>query len=189
MCRVLMIARAGFYFWLHKPLSDKAIEDTRLLKLIKTSYDASHGIYGANRVVLDLKELGEQCGRNRVAKIMRNHGIKALRGYKAPRVIQGRPSIVAPNRLERGFTINTPDTVWVTDITYIRTWQGWLYLAVVVDLFSRKVVGWSMKPSLNREIVLDALLMSVWRRKPWCILIKAHNTAAMIGYASANYIT
>ncbi|MFQ3192812.1 MAG: putative transposase, partial [Paraglaciecola sp.] len=117
MCRVLMIARAGFYFWLHKPLSDKAIEDTRLLKLIKTSYDASHGIYGANRVVLDLKELGEQCGRNRVAKIMRNHGIKALRGYKAPRVIQGRPSIVAPNRLERGFTINTPDTVWVTDIT------------------------------------------------------------------------
>jgi putative transposase len=75
MCRVLMIARAGFYFWLHKPLSDKAIEDTRLLKLIKTSYDASHGIYGANRVVLDLKELGEQCGRNRVARITRSLGI------------------------------------------------------------------------------------------------------------------
>ena len=116
--------------------------------------------------MLDLKELGEQCGRNRVAKIMSSHGIKVLRGYKAPRVIQGRPSIVAPNRLERGFTVNTPDTVWVTNITYIRPWQGWLYLAVVVDLFSRKVVGWSMKPSLNREIVLDALLMSVWRRKP-----------------------
>jgi putative transposase len=114
---------------------------------------------------LTLKSLVSNAG-NRVAKIMRNHGIKALRGYKAPRVIQGRPSIVAPNRLERGFTVNTPDTVWVTDITYIRTWQGCLYLAVVVDLFSRKVVGWSMKQSLNREIVLDALLMSVWRRKP-----------------------
>lgn len=166
MCRVLTIARAGFYFWLHKPLSDKAIEDVRLLKLIRSSYDASYGIYWANRVVLDLKELGERCGRNRVAKIMRSHGIKALRGYKAPRVIHGRPSIVAPNRLERAFNVETPDKVWVTDITYIRTWQGWLYLAVVVDLFSRKVVGWSMKPSLSREIVLDALLMSVWRRKP-----------------------
>jgi putative transposase len=95
MCCVLMVARAGFYCWLHKLLSDKAIEDTRLLKLIKASYDASHGI-------------------------------KVLRDYKAPRVIQGRASIVAPNRLERGFTVNTPDTVWVTNITYIRPRRGLL---------------------------------------------------------------
>jgi len=97
---------------------------------------------------------------------MRAHKIKALRGYKAPRAIAGRPSIIAPNKLQRGFKVELPDRVWVTDITYIRTWQGWLYLAVVVDLYSRKVVGWSMKPTLARELVLDALIMAVWRRRP-----------------------
>ena len=97
---------------------------------------------------------------------MRRHKIKAIRGYKAPRHIAGRPSILAPNRLNREFTVDAPDRAWVTDITYIRTWQGWLYLAVVMDLHARKVVGWSMKPTLARELVLDALLMAVWRRKP-----------------------
>jgi putative transposase len=97
---------------------------------------------------------------------MRRHQIKAIRGYKTPRAIVGRPSIIAPNHLNREFTVAHPDQVWVTDITYLRTWQGWLYLAVVVDLYSRKVVGWSMKPSLAKEIVLDALLMAVWRRRP-----------------------
>lgn len=166
MCRVLKVARAGFYQWLHKPLSDRAIEDDRLLQLIRTSYTASGGVYGARRVFLDLREMGENCGKNRVAKIMRANKIKALRGYKAPRPTSGRPSIIAPNRLERAFTVERPDQAWVTDITYIRTWQGWLYLAVVVDLYARKVVGWSMKPTLNRDIVLDALLMAVWRRRP-----------------------
>ncbi|HEY1058353.1 MAG TPA: IS3 family transposase [Limnobacter sp.] len=166
MCRVLRIARAGFYAWLHKPVSDRAIEDHRLLELIRASYLASRGVYGARRVFQDMREAGELCGKHRVAKIMRVNQIKALRGYKAPRPIAGRPSIIAPNRLEREFTVSDPDTAWVTDITYVRTWQGWLYLAVVVDLYSRKVVGWSMKPSLNREIVLDALLMALWRRRP-----------------------
>ena len=142
MCRVLKASRSGFYTWLHKPLSDRAIEDQRLLDLIRDSYSASSGVYGARRVFLDLREAGETCGKHRVARIMREHGIKALRGYKAPRRISGRPSILAPNRLNREFTVDTPDQAWVTDITYIRTWQGFLYLAVVVDLYSRKVVGW-----------------------------------------------
>ena len=103
---------------------------------------------------------------HRVAKIMKIHRIKPVRDYKAPRVIAGRPSIIAPNRLNRTFTVSDADQAWVTDITYIRTWQGWLYLAVVVDLFSRKVVGWSMKPTIAKEIVLYALLMAVWRRRP-----------------------
>ena len=166
MCRVLCVSRSGFYQWLHKPLSDRAIEDRRLLALIRASYAASRGVYGARRVFLDLREAGERCGRHRVARIMRRHKIKALRGYKAPRAIAGRPSIIAPNILQRAFTVERPDAVWVTDITYIRTWQGWLYLAVVVDLYSRKVVGWSMKPTLARELVLDALMMAVWRRRP-----------------------
>ncbi|MFZ0467878.1 MAG: IS3 family transposase [Thiogranum sp.] len=166
MCRVLRVSRSGFYQWLHKPLSDRAIEDRRLLALIRASYAASGGVYGAPRVFQDLREAGEGCGKNRVARIMRRHKIKALRGYKAPWAIAGRPSIIAPNKLQREFTVEQPDSVWVTDITYIRTWQGWLYLAVVVDLYSRKVVGWSMKPTLARELVLDALVMAVWRRRP-----------------------
>lgn len=166
MCRVLRVARAGFYQWLHKPLSNRAIEDQRLLGVIRDSYVASSGVYGSPRVFGDLREAGETCGKHRVARIMRINKIKALRGYKAPRPVAGRPSIISPNRLNRQFTVDAPDRVWVTDITYIRTWQGWLYLALVLDLYARKVVGWSMKPTLARELVLDALLMALWRRKP-----------------------
>lgn len=97
---------------------------------------------------------------------MQLNRIKAVRGYKAPRRIAGRLSVVAPSRVQRQFTVVGADQVWVTDITYIRTWQGWLYLAVVIELFARKVVGWSMKPTLSRELALDALMMVVWRRKP-----------------------
>lgn len=166
MCRVLEVGRAGFYQWLHQPLSDRAIEDQRLLIKIKESYVASGGVYGSRRVFADLREAGESCGKHRVAKIMKANKIKAIRGYKKPRHVAGRPSIIAPNRLNREFTVDQPDNAWVTDITYLRTWQGWLYLAVVIDLHSRKVVGWSMKPTLARELVLDALLMAIWRRKP-----------------------
>lgn len=164
-CRVLKVARSGFYAWQHRPLSDRAIEDQRLLGLIRASYAASHGVYGSPRVFLDLREVGERCGKHRVARIMREHKIKALRGYKAPRVIAGRPSIIAPNTLQREFTVDQPNRVWVTDVTYIRTWQGWLYLAAVMDLYARNIVGWSMKPTLAREL-LDALMMAVWRRRP-----------------------
>ncbi len=97
---------------------------------------------------------------------MRQNRIKAGHGYKIPRGARGRPSVIAPNRVQREFTVVKPHQVWVTDITYIRTWQGWPYLAVVIDLFARNVVGWSMKPSLSRELALDPLLMAVWRRRP-----------------------
>lgn len=163
---MLRVARSGFYEWLHKPLSNRAIEDQRLLALIRESYAASGGIYGSLRVFADLRETGERCGKHRVARIMREHKIKALRGYKSPRRIVGRPSLIAPNRLNREFSVQAPNQAWVTDITYLRTWQGWLYLAVVIDLYARKVVGWSMKPTLAKELALDALLMAVWRRKP-----------------------
>ena len=166
MCRLLDASSSGYYAWRFRPLSDRAIEDCRLLPLIRSSYEASGDVYGYRRVHLDLRELGEVCGKHRVARIMKTHDLQAIRGYKRPRVVYGRPSIVTPNKLQRAFTVEHPDRAWVTDITYIRTWQGWLYLAVVLDLHSRMVVGWSMKPTLAREIVLDALLMAVWRRKP-----------------------
>jgi putative transposase len=166
MCRVLKVSRSSFYQWLHEPLSERAIEDRRLLGLIRASYAASGGVYGSLRVFADLREAGERCGKHRVARIMRENKIKAIHGYTVPRVIVGRPSILAPNKLQRAFSVEQPDQVWVTDIAYLRTWQGWLYLAVVLDLYSRMVVSWSMKPSLTRELVRDALVMAVWRRRP-----------------------
>jgi len=166
MCHIFKIARAGFYAWTHQPESKRTTEDQRLLSLIRDSYAASGGIYGSPRVHMDLRETGESCGVHRVARIMREYKIKAVRGYKSPRHRFGKPAQVAPNRLKQQFTVDEADKAWVTDITYIRTWQGWLYLATVIDLYSRKVIGWSMKSSLAKEIVLDALLMAIWRRKP-----------------------
>ncbi|EFH7680507.1 IS3 family transposase [Escherichia coli] len=166
MCRVLCVARAGFYAWLHNPVSARDKDNQRLLTLIRDSYSLSGGVYGYRRVHGDLNEIGETCGKNRVGRIMQLNRVKAVRGYKAPRRIAGRPSVVAPNRVQRQFTVVRANQVWVTDITYIRTRQGWLYLAVVIDLFARNVVGWSMKPTLSRELALDALMMAVWRRKP-----------------------
>jgi len=116
MCRILEVAPSGFYAWIHKPLSDRAIEDNRLLELIRESYAASGRIYGSPRIFLDLREAGEFIGRKRVARIMRSHGIRAIRGYKLPRNVVSMPSVLAPNRLQRQFTVPWPDHAWVTDI-------------------------------------------------------------------------
>ena len=135
--------RAERYAWLKRPLSHHASEDARLLRLIRASFIASQGIYGAPRVFLDLREAGETCGTHRVARLMREHQLRALHGYRMRRWSVGKPAVLIPNLLKRQFTVTRRNTAWVTDITYIRTWQGWLYLAVVMDFFSRKIVGWS----------------------------------------------
>lgn len=166
LCQTLQVAPSGYYAWRQTPLSKRAIEDRRLLALIRASYEASGGIYGSRRVWADLREIGESCGKNRIERIMRQNRIHAVRGYRSPRGKYGRPSLLAPNHVQQQFDVERPDQIWVTDITYVRTWQGWLYLAAVVDLYSRKVVGWSMKATLAKELALDALLMAVWRRKP-----------------------
>jgi putative transposase len=166
MCRVLQVSRSGYYAWIDRPVSLTAQDNERLVVLIRASHAASGGIYGSPRVTADLREAGERCGKNRVARLMQIHEIRGVTGCKRPRPLFERPSLLMPNRLQRQFTVSAPNQAWVTDITYIRTWQGWLYLAVVIDLFARKVVGWSMKPTLAKELVLDALLMAVWRRRP-----------------------
>jgi len=148
------------------PLSARSIEDKRLLGLIRASHVASGCSYGSPRVFDDLKEAGERIGRKRVERLMRSDGIRAMRGYKKPRFMHGKPAASAPNLLKREFTAARPNRAWVTDITYIRTWEGWVYLAAVIDLHSRMVVGWSMKSTLRTELVIDALLMAVWRRRP-----------------------
>ena len=123
-------------------------------------------MYGYRKLHSDLQDIGEKCGINRVHKLMKQEGIKAQVGYRKPRHRGGNQHVVVPNRLQREFNPDAPDNAWVTDITYIKTHEGWLYLAVVLDLFSRKIVGWSMQSLMTKQIVLDALLMAVWRRKP-----------------------
>jgi putative transposase len=166
MCRVLRVHRSSYYAWKAAPVSRRATEDATLLLEIQRSYEESYGIYGSPRIHRDLREAGIRCGVKRVARLMQQARLKSTRGYRRPRHISGKPSSAAPNRLQQQFTVAQPDSAWVTDITYVRTYEGWLYLAVVIDLYSRTVVGWSMKPTMATEIVLDALLMAVWRRKP-----------------------
>ena len=163
MCRVLKVHRSGFYAWLHEPKSPRAKANEALTAKIREFYDQSMGIYGSPRIFCDLRQAGVACSENRVARLMRAAGIRSVRGYKRPRYKAGRPSLVAPNQLQRQFQHDEPDIAWVTDI---RTYEGWLYLAVVLDLHSRAVVGWSMGSRMHTSLVLDALTMAVWRRKP-----------------------
>jgi putative transposase len=171
LCHVLGVAPSGYYAWLQQPLSHRAQEDARLVRLIRASFVASQGIYGAPRVFLDLREAGETCSKHRVARLMREQRLRALHGYRTRRWSVGKPAVLIPDLLQRRFTVSQPNRAWVTDITYIRTWQGWLYLAVVMDLFSRRIVGWAARPTIHRELVLDAVLMAVRARRPRSALI------------------
>ncbi|AUW12975.1 IS3 family transposase [Klebsiella michiganensis] len=166
LCRVLDVHPSGFYAWLQPPHSQRHQADLRLTGQIKQFWLESGCVYGYRKIHLDLRDSGQQCGVNRVWRLMKRVGIKAQVGYRSPRARKGEASIVSPNRLQRQFNPDAPDERWVTDITYIRTHEGWLYLAVVVDLFSRKIIGWSMQSRMTKDIVLNALLMAVWRRNP-----------------------
>ncbi len=124
-------------------------------------------MYGYRKLTLDMRDLGETCGKHRVARLLKLEGLRSQTGYRRrPGARGGAPAVVAPNHLQRQFTVAKPNQSWVTDITYIRTHEGWLYLAVVVDLFSRQVVGWSMGSRIDTCLVLDALVMALWRRRP-----------------------
>lgn len=166
MCRLMGVARSGYYAWLKKPESDRVIEDKRLLRLIRASFAASQGVYGAPRVFLDLREAGETCSKHRVARLMRENEIRAQPGYRTRRSDVGRPARLVPDLVKRNFEVSKPNRVWVSDITYIRTWEGWLYLAIIMDLFSRKIVGWATRSTMHRDLVLDAIMMAVKERHP-----------------------
>ncbi|MBK61336.1 MAG: IS3 family transposase, partial [Pseudomonas sp.] len=167
LCLTLKVHASGYYAWLAEPKSSRAKDDQRLLGLIKHAWLESGGVYGYRKIHDDLRELGEACGKHRVARLMRLEGLRSQTGYRRrPGRYGGKPPAASPNHLERRFNVTEPNKVWVTDITYIRTYEGWLYLAVVLDLFSRQVIGWSMKPQMTSDLAIDALLMAVWRRKP-----------------------
>ena len=164
---MLRVHPSGFYAWLKQPLSRRAAEDARQTELLKEAWEDSGKVYGYRKLHDDLRDLGELCCPNRVARLARMAGVKAQIGYRRrPGKYGGKPSIAVDNTLDRQFDVIAPDTVWVTDITYIKTYEGFSYLAVVIDLFSRRVVGWAMQSRQTTDLVLQALLMAVWRRKP-----------------------
>ncbi|MCM5705631.1 IS3 family transposase [Larsenimonas salina] len=172
LCRMMAVHPSGYYAWCRRTLSDRARDDQRLLGLIKHAWLESGGIYGYRKIHRDLREIGEACGKHRVARLMRREGLRSQSGYRRrPGHYSGKPAVVSPNHLNRQFDVAAPNVAWVTDITYIRTYEGWLYLSVVIDLFSRQVVGWSMKPRMTTDLALDALLAAVWWRKPQEVVI------------------
>jgi len=167
MCRGLRVHPSGFYAWLKSPFSKRAVEDERQTELIKEAWEDSGKVYGYRKLHDDLRDQGETCCPNRVARLAGLAGIKARIGYKRrPGKYGGKPSVVIDNTLNRQFDVEAPNQFWVTDITYIKTYEGFSYLAVVIDLYSRKIVGWAMQSRQPTDLVLQALLMAVWRRKP-----------------------
>lgn len=194
LCQVLKVHPSGYYAWQQQPASARSQENWRLTGQIKQAWLQSGAVYGYRKVHADLRDQGESCGQQRVYRLMCAEGLRSQSGYRRrPGHYSGVPTVVAPNRLARQFDVPAPNQAWVTDITYIRTHEGWLYLAVVLDLFSRQIVGWSMQSRIDRELVLSALLMALWRRKPrhavmvhsdqgsqyssedWQAFLKAHN--------------
>ncbi len=173
LCEALGVSRGGFYAWLTRPRSQRARRDEVLGAKIRTSFLQSDRTYGARRVWHDLLAEGEVCGLHRIERLMRHQALRARprrRRVPADAGLQGS-SAVSPNVLNRLFDAPAPNRKWVADFTYLWTAEGWLYIAAVVDLFSRRVVGWSMQATMTTQLVTDALLMAIWRRgKPEAVL-------------------
>jgi len=167
MCTVMQVHPSGYYAWKAQPMSARAMQDQRISVHIKQCWEDSGRVYGYRKISRDLHEMGEACCKHRVARLMRRAGLRSHTGYGRRPVPRGkRPGVVAPNVLQRQFQVDAPNQVWVTDITYIRTHEGWLYLATVLDLFSRRIVGWSMGERQTRELAINALRAAIGQRKP-----------------------
>jgi transposase InsO family protein len=168
MCQVLKVSTSGYYDWLKRAPSQRQRANDELLKVIRSVYETSRQTYGSPRILATLKQQGIRAGRHRVARLMRLNGLAAQRPRrKRPLTTQREPGAkAAPNLLAQQFIASRPDEVWLADITYIETLEGWLYLAVVMDLFSRGIVGWSMADHLQATLVEQALLMALGRRRP-----------------------
>jgi putative transposase len=186
MCKVLEVSTQGFYAWCRRGPSPRKLDEASLAARIKAIHAGSRGRYGSPRVHAQLRKEGVRVGRKRVERLMRQQGLQARRKRKFRRTTDSKHDLpVAPNLLERNFETDGPDQVWVTDITYVWTHEGWLYLAALLDLFSRRVVGWAMSASLDRGLALDALHMALQGRQPPPGLV--HHSDRGCQYASHDY--
>jgi putative transposase len=189
MCRVLGVKRSGYYAWRKRTPSTRAQDDAALLALIQKEHEKSRNTYGSPRIHVVLQRQGVLCGHNRVARLMQRHGIIAhsRRPYH-PVTTQRQAGVeAAPNRINQDFSASAPNQKWVSDFTYIPTAQGWLYLAIVLDLFSRKVVGWAMSERMDTPLVETALRMALLGRRPPAGLV--HHSDQGSQYTSRAYLT
>lgn len=186
LCRTLEASRSGYYAWRRRPVSDRAKEDLRLITKIRAVHKGPKRCYGSPRMHRELVEGGDPVGRHRVARLMREDGIVGRPRRKFRKTTQSNHRHpIAPNLLNRDFRSPAPDRVWVGDITFVRTGEGWLYLAVLLDLFSRRVVGWATSRRINRGLTIAALHDAIQRRHPKPGLI--HHSDRGSQYASGDY--
>lgn len=167
LCKVMQVSRSGFYSWCSRDKSKREKERERLVPKVKAIHNQVRGSYGARRISEELTAAGEQCGRAKAATLMRLAKVAAKQKKRFKATTDSKHNLpVAPNLLKRNFSVPKPDSVYCSDITYIWTAEGWLYLAVVIDLFSRKVVGWSLNKRMTKKLIVNALQMAIWRRRP-----------------------
>ena len=187
MCQVLEVSAAGYYAWVNRPPSKRRERTMRLTEQIRQAHARSRRTYGSPRVTAELAGQGTRVCRNTVAKLMRQAGLAAkVKRRFVPRTTDStHDNPIAPNRLARDFTADAPDRKWTCDITYVPTDQGWLYLAVVMDLFSRRIVGWAMREHLQSELVREAMRMAVQARRPAVGLL--HHSDRGVQYACGDY--
>ena len=186
MCEVLKVSRSGFYAWLDRQPSRRVLEDETISVQVRKAHREAHGIYGSPRIYRLLRQQGQSWGRHRIARIMREEGLKARCTKQFHWISTTRSEHpAAPDLLRREFSSTRRDRVWVGDVTQLRTGEGWLYLAMLMDLHSRKIVGWSTSSTPQQEITLEALTMAVETRRPRPGLI--HHTDRGSQYSSAAY--
>lgn len=186
ICQVLGVSRSGYYAWRERPVSERKQRNTCLLLHIRAVYHDSRRTYGSRRVYYELREQGVVCGRHRIARLMSQDGLRAVQRQRYKQTTRPNPRLpVAPNVLNQDFSAQRPNQKWVADFTYIPTVQGWLYLATVMDVFSRQIVGWSMSERQQTALVEDALQMALARRCPQTGLL--HHSDRGSQYASHDY--
>jgi transposase InsO family protein len=186
LCDVLGVSRSGYYAWKVRPPAARTTEDARLVTEIKAAYAVGRGGYGSPRVQRELRKKGRRVGKKRIERLMRCEGIQARRRRRFRVTTDSKHADpIAPNVLDRKFTAEAPNTAWVTDVTYVWTHEGWLYLAAILDLCSRRVVGWAAGPNNDRRLALDALERAVAMRHPLVGLV--HHSDRGSTYASADY--
>ncbi|UUP19686.1 hypothetical protein NTH_04198 (plasmid) [Nitratireductor thuwali] len=171
LCEALDVSRSGFHAWLNRSPSNRSRQDEELVTAIDRSFKSSDRTYGARRVWHDVLAEGLSCGLHRVERLMRQNGLRARPRRRGLPKDTGERAAVSDNLLDRAFEASAPNQKWIADFTYIWTAEGWLYVAAVIDLFSRRVVGWAMKAEMTAQLVTDALIMAIWRRgKPDSLL-------------------
>jgi putative transposase len=186
MCRMLGVSRSGYYGWRRRPPSARKRADAALTERIREIHERSRQTYGSPRVHAELKALGTRCSRKRVERLMRQAGVRGcMRGRRGGTTHRSKKAAPAEDLLKRDFTATQADRVWVADITYVATAEGFLYMAFILDVHSRRIVGWAMERHLRTQIVVDALKMAVWRRKPAPGLI--HHSDQGVQYTSLSF--